>query len=213
MTKDTVIAARMRRQALDQPLQSKRELNEIQQRVLDVVQEIGPADTDQMKEELDGDPLLKKQIMPALHRMQEAFLVFEEQTETTWEHGWSDFESEWPEIDLERRLWEEAASEVLSRFFDAMVFATLDQVRDWSGWSAAKVRKLLASMEANGKIQAATVEGVGEGGIAELPDVDLNVARKTLMIHRSDFLATAYAFEHKERYGDLEVLQYLLIDG
>jgi len=33
------------------------------------------------------------------------------------------------------------------------------------------------------------------------------------MIHRSDFLATAYASENKERYGDLEVLQYLLIDG
>jgi len=51
------------------------ELNDVQQRVLDVVQEIGPVSGNQIKEETDrggGEPLLKKQIMPALHRMQEA---------------------------------------------------------------------------------------------------------------------------------------------
>ncbi len=80
------------------------DLNDTQHRVLDVVQEIGPAKTDQIKEVVDqdeGELLLKKQIMPALHRVQEAFVVLKNQTETNWDRGWSDFASEWPAVDFE----------------------------------------------------------------------------------------------------------------
>jgi len=138
------------------------DLNDTQQRVLDVVQEIGPANTDQITEVVDqdgGEPLLKKQIMPALHRMQEAFIVFEDQTETNWDRGWCDFEAEWPAVDLEAQSWEEAAEEVIRRFFHAMVFATFDQVRDWACWPVTKIKKLLARMEDEGRILR--IEGKG----------------------------------------------------
>ena len=104
---------------------------------------------EEIKEEVDrdgGEPLLKKHIMPALKRMQEAFMVFEDQTETDWERGWSDFETEWPEVDLSRRPWEDAAGEVVKRFLNAMVFATLDQIRDWSGWPLSKIRNSLCCL-------------------------------------------------------------------
>lgn len=192
------------------------ELNDVRQRVLDVVQEIGPVSGSQIKEETDrdgGEPLLKKQIMPALHRMQEAFLVFEDQTETDWDRGWSDFASECSDVDLEGMSWERAAGEVTKRFLDAMVFATADQVRDWSGWSVSKTKRLMARLEAEDHIIPCNVDGLGQGWVVEEPDYDARVEKGTWMIHRSDCLVYAHTSELKERYKDLEVLQYLLIDG
>ena len=192
------------------------ELNDVQQRVLDVVQEIGPVSGSQIKEETDrdgGEPLLKKQIMPALHRMQEAFLVFEDQTETDWDRGWSDFASECSDVDLEGMSWERAAGEVVKRFLDAMVFATTDQVRDWSGWAVSKMKRLLAGLEAEGQILPCNVNGLGQGWVLERPDYDASITAGTWMIHKADFLAFANTSELKARYKDLEVLQYLLIDG
>lgn len=192
------------------------DLNDTQQRVLDAVQESGPANTDQIKEVVDqdgGDPLLKKQIMPALHRMQEAFIVFEDQTETNWDRGWCDFAAEWPAVDLDALSWERAAEEVVRRFFQAMVFATFDQVRDWSCWSLTKVKKLLDRMECDGSILPIEVKGLGEGWVLEQPDYDPTITPATWMIHRADFLAYSCVSELKARYKDFEVLQYLLIDG
>jgi hypothetical protein len=192
------------------------DLNDTQQRVLDVVQEIGPANTDQIKEVVDqdgGEPLLKKQIMPALHRMQEAFIVFEDQIETNWDRGWCEFAAEWPGVDLDAMLWEEAAEEVIRRFFHAMVFATFDQVRDWACWSVSKIKKLLARLEDEGRILPIEVKGMGEGWVLEHPDYDPEITPATWMIHRADYLAYAYTSELKARYKDFEVLQYLLVDG
>ncbi len=208
-TADLEIYATAFRKPLGEP-------NDIQHRVLDVVQEIGPVSGSQIKEETDrdgGEPLLKKQIMPALHRMQEAFLVFEDQTETDWDRGWSDFETECSDIDLERMSWERAAGEVTKRFIRAMVFATQDQVRDWSGWAVSKTKRLLAGLEAEGQITSCNVDGLGTGWVLEKPDYEPSITAGTWMIHRADCLVYAHTSELKERYKDLEVLQYLLIDG
>jgi hypothetical protein len=193
-----------------------RELNDTQHRVMDAVQEIGPADTNQIKELVDGDggaPLLKKQIMPALHRMQEAFLVFEDQTKTDWARPWADFESELTDVDLDRLSWEQAAGEVVGRFLDAMVFATLQQVKDWSGWALSRTKKLMSALEAEGTVVPCEIDGLGEGWLRENTQYDSAIVQTSHMIHRADFLAYAHSSELKERYKDLEVLQYLLIDG
>ena len=193
-----------------------KDLNDTQQRVLDVIQEIGPADSNQIKEVVDldgGAPLLKKQIMPALNRMQEAFLVFEDQTETDWVRPWGDFETEWTDVDLERRTWEQAAGIVAERFIDAMVFATFEQIRGWSCWPASKVKKLLADLERKGRLIGMKVDGLGEGWVAESAEHDSTIEPATFMMHKADFLTYSHTNELKERYKDLEVLQYLLIDG
>ena len=147
---------------------SLNELNDIKQRVLDVVQEIGPVNGDQIKEEValdGGEPLLKKQIIPALHRMQEACIVFEDQAETDWDRGWCDLTAEWSEVDLARRSWERAAGEVVKRFLKVMVFATFKQVKDWSCWSVSKTKRLMAQLEAEGDVIVCSVDGMGARGI------------------------------------------------
>lgn len=58
--------------------------NSVQASVLDAVQRAGPLTPRQIKEETG---LLNKQIMPALHRLQTAWLVYEDQVDDGWDRA------------------------------------------------------------------------------------------------------------------------------
>jgi hypothetical protein len=70
-------------------------------------------------------------------------------------------------------------------------------------------------MENAGAIVAIKVEGLGEGWM--LPEDARQESKQTpptvFMLHRSDILVRSHTSELKRRFGDHEVLQYLLIDG
>ena len=59
----------------------------------------GPLNIEAMKR-MTG--LLVKQITPALHRLQEAFLVFEDQFDGEWDRGWYLFDEMFPDVDPAR---------------------------------------------------------------------------------------------------------------
>jgi len=187
-------------------------LNRIQGTVLKAVQTMGGLTPRQIKEETG---LLIKGIMPALHRLQEAFLVHEDQVDSEWERCWYDFASEWPEIDLEDIPWEAAAERVLLRFLRGHVFATMEQVKDWSQLPSRPLRALVSGMEKNRAMAPVTVERIGEGWVCQ-EDVSLradSAPPSAFMVHRADTLVLSHASELKRRFGDREALQYLLIDG
>jgi len=197
---------------------SVKKLNYNQQMVLEIVRDIGPLSPRQIKEEsqLIEDPgLLNKEIMPALHRMQEAFVVFEDQPDNDWERNWGDFEAEWPDVNLDAMSWEEAASEVVKRFLHAHVFATLEQIKDWSCFNLRSLKTLLSAMEAKGDLLPTVVDGLGEGWLCtDAGDLkNSEVPPSVLMMHRADPLVKSHSSELKDRFGGDEVLQYLLIDG
>jgi len=194
------------------------QLNATQAHVLEVVRGAGGITPRQIKEEtrLGGsEGLLNKQIMPALHRLQSAFLVFEDQVDSDWERGWYAFEAEWPETDVDAVPWEDAAAEVLERTVCAQVFATLEQLGDWSGFRRRALRDVVADLEAEGRLVGACADGLGEGwvcaGDVKLEDEDVPVS--AIMLHKADPLARFHESELKRRFGGVEVLQYLLIDG
>ena len=187
-------------------------LNEQQQRVFETVQEAGPITPRQFKEETG---LLNKQIMPALHRLQEAFLVYEDQVDSDWNRGWYDFAAEWPEVGLNDDQWETAAGQVLLRFLQGHVFATFEQLRDWSQFPARSLTALMAEMEGQNRVVRRTVEGLGDGWL-RAEDTSLrehHVAPSVFMLHKADPLVRSHVSELKRRFGKREVLQYLLIDG
>ena len=45
---------------------------------------------------------LVKEITPVLHRLQEAFLIYEDQNGGEWDRGWYEFSEMFPEINLEK---------------------------------------------------------------------------------------------------------------
>ena len=188
------------------------QFNAVQEPVYQALWSAGPLTPRQLKEETG---LLNKQIMPALHRLQQAFLVYEAQEDSSWERSWSLLEAEWPDVDLQRINWEEAAAQVLTRFLRSQVFATLAQFREWSQFAVRKLRQVLEEMEAAGRIVPCEIEGLGKGW--SLPE-DRELERRrpprvVHMLHKADPLVKGHIGELKERFAGREVLQYLLIDG
>ena len=184
--------------------------NSNQQLVYDTLAHVGPLAPRQLKEETG---LLNKELMPVLHRLQEAFLVYEDQVDEDWERAWHIFEREWPGVSIQPELCERAAKEVLRRFLHAHVFATLEQIKDWSGWPARDIKHLLGSLESDGLLIRRNIGGLGEGWIEQEPSDSQEPPPLVFMLHKADPLVRANASELKERFAGLEVLQYLLIDG
>ncbi|MHB0935361.1 MAG: DNA glycosylase AlkZ-like family protein [Armatimonadota bacterium] len=184
----------------------------LQRLVFHALETAGPLTPRQLSEETE---LMNKEVMPALHRLQEAFLVYEDQLTCDNERGWYVFESEWPEITIADDRWESSASEVLLRFLQGHVFTTAGQVKDWSCWVGKDVKRLLDGLSARGAILPVAVAGLGDGWMraedADLPATSAPPA--VFMLHKADPLVRSHASELKARYHGLEVLQYLLIDG
>jgi hypothetical protein len=186
--------------------------SEIQGRVLDAVRSTGPLTPRQLKEETG---LLNKQIMPALQRLQTAFLVYEDQLDDDWERSWYDFGAEWPGVSIGEEHRESAVAEVLGRFLHAHVFATLEQIRDWSRIPARQISGVLHDLEVRKLVHRCTVSGVGEGYRLSEDEAgpDDSPPPGVFILHRADFLVRSHASELKRRFPGREVLQYLLVDG
>ncbi len=195
--------------AFRKPMKS---LNELQQSVHDAIAGAGLLTPRQIAE-ATGE--LNKKVMPALHRMQTAFLVYEDQPDNDWERGWYVFEDEWPDVNLGRRTQEEAAADVIARFLQADVFATAEQIKDRTAFPKRLIDRVMADMESVGRARAVEIQGLGVGWMlpGDVPEPQAGDARSTFMLHKSDPLVQSHVSELKRRYAGLEALQYLLIDG
>jgi hypothetical protein len=186
--------------------------SEVQQLVLDAVRSTGPLTPRQLKEETG---LLNKEIMPALRRLQIAFLVYEDQLDDDWERSWYDFSSEWPGVRVDEERRESAVAEVLRRFLHSHVFATLEQIRDWSRLPIRQIERVLGSLEARKLVRCRAITGVGEGYC--LPEdqtqADASPPPGVFILQKGDFLVRSHATELKRRFPGREVLQYLLVEG
>ena len=186
--------------------------NAYQHEVMEAVQSAGPLTPRQLKDETG---LLNKRIMPALHRLQQAFLVYEDQVTSDWERSWYDFESEWMDIVIEEARKVPAIKEVLKRFLKAQIFATFQQFKDWSRFTVKQLNDALHALTEKGTILPQTVKDLGQGWV--LPeDVSLqpqSVLPSVFMLNKADILVRSHMAEVKKRFKGLEVLQYLLIDG
>jgi hypothetical protein len=185
---------------------------ETQETVLDAVRRVGPLTARQIKEETG---LLNKRIMPALQRLQSAWLVYEDQLDDDWDRPWYAFETEWPGVEIREERQGEAVPEVLLRFLHGHVFATRENLLDWSRLPGRLLDRTLRELEGEGRIVHCEVKGPGKGFCrpedAELPEAEPETS--LFVMHKGDFLTRARASELKRRFGSTDILQYLLIDG
>ena len=185
-------------------------LNRVQQTVLDVVQRAGPVTIHQIKEETG---LLSRQIVPALHRLQKAFLVYEDQIDSDWERAWYDFETEWPDTDLSEGDSVSALSTVIRNYLQVQVFATSRHVADWSGLPLRKVEEALLLLAQDNSIRRVRVAPGTDGWLlGDAPDSS-QVPRQVIVLSQADLLVRSYASDLKRRFPGREILKYLLIDG
>jgi len=186
-------------------------LTSTEMEVLGAVRELGPITPRLLKEETG---ILAKKVGPALARLQRAFLVFEDQTETTWERGWSLFSSAFPDLHLDLTNRDEAAKRVLGAFFEAHVFATPEQLRDWGELPVRDLKAWMELLRAAGHIEPRAIKGLGEGWISTRVEPPTATPERSVhMLHLQDGLVRAHRSELKRRFAGREILQYLLIDG
>lgn len=186
--------------------------SDVQGKVYDALCFGGPLTPALLKDETG---LLKKQINPALQRLQEAFLIYEDQVDEDWERAWYEFASEWPEIVLDDERRDSDAAEVLTRFLSAFVFANDEQLLDWSQWPARRVAGLVSALECDGRAVATEVSGLGLGWMAssaaQLPDV--SPAAGIFLLNRGDFLSRTHRSELERRFGRRDILRFLYSRG
>lgn len=190
----------------------------IQRRLLELIEREGPLTIQMMKEETG---LLVKQITPALHRLQEAFLIYEDQYDGEWDRGWYRFGEMFPDINLEKYTRFEALKTVLPRFaYRQALFDT----------AMAKSFYKLPEKEIKAAVSVLVADGVlifTDNGYLLKTDAELlktytaPAPRFIYAMHRNDFLVKSSGHILKERLKPLyerleydhEPLQYLLVDG
>lgn len=186
--------------------------------LLELIEKAGPYNIQQIKEETG---LLVKEITPILHRLQEAFLIYEDQYDGEWDRGWYRFAEVFPEVDKEKYSRTEALKKVLIRFAYRFV------------WFDSKMAKSFYRLPEK-EIRAAITELVSEGVLSEEDEgymlasdkdvlADYEPVKKNCVcaLHRNDILYKAFEPQLKDWIAKLtknldydhEPLQYLLIDG
>ena len=191
-----------------------------QRRLLTLIEREGPLTIQMMKEETG---LLVKEITPALHRLQEAFLIYEDQYDGEWDRGWYRFAEMFPDIDPEKYTRLEALKIVLQRFayrlvlFDtamAKSFYKLPEKEIKAAVSALVSDEVLTETEKGYMLKTDHIKLAGCGNTR-------NTIASVYALHRNDILVKSNEqllkdqfrpiFEHLEY--DHEPLQYLLVDG
>lgn len=191
---------------------------ENQLRIFKLIETEGPLNIQQIKEETG---MLVKEITPILHRLQEAFLIYEDQYDGEWDRGWYKFSEIFPDKDLQKYTRQSALTHVLQRFsYRHVLFDT----------SMAKSFYKLPEKEIKTAVNELVAEGIlisAEGGFMLKTDMDFLASytpkpvKCVYAMHRNDFLYKSNEHVLKEQLKPLyeslpydhEPLQYLFIDG
>ncbi len=205
MPEDMEVFACLYRKKLDKPTYRQAQL-------LELIEREGPLNIKQMKE---STGMLVKEITPALHRLQEAFLIYEDQYDGEWDRGWYKFEEIFPDIKLDKYSRCEALKILLLRFAYRLV---------WLDAETAMSFFKLPLKDIKSAAEALITEGVlteSDGGYLLKADIELlNIyngkpPKSVYAMHRNDFLVKSDERRLKEKYthGYPDTLYYLLIDG
>lgn len=156
-----------------------------------------------------------RELSAELQRLQEGFLVYEEQLETEWDNPWYHLEREqgqWLDQAPDPR---DARLEVIRRFARAYVATTAREAKEWSGLPTREVRDYLEALVTAGHLVKATVVGWGERYVvADLPTGPLAAGESSLAIlDPGDPLVLAQASHLKAAFPGLPVLKYVYWGG
>ena len=192
--------------------------SEDQLMLLNIINTMGPLTIQQIKEETG---LLVKQITPILHRLQEAFLIYEDQYDGEWDRGWYRFTEMFPDADPEKYTRAQALKIVLPRFARRLVWFDSAMARSFYRLPEKEIRLALTELVSDGVLVPA------DSGYLLASDAELLKTyapaplHSVYAIHRNDVLYKAHEHILKDLAArwtsglpyDHEPLQYLLIDG
>lgn len=211
MSEDMELFASLYRKPLTRPTPEQTE-------ILTLIENAGPFNIQQLKEETG---LLVKQITPILHRLQEAFLIYEDQYDGEWDRGWYRFDEMFPEVNVERYSRGEALKILLQRFAYRTVWFDTAMAKVFYRVPEKEIRIAAAQLAAEGILVPRESGYLRKDDAALLEDYEPRNIRSVYALHRNDFLYRIQEPALKQMVKslteglpyDCEPLQYLLIDG
>ena len=189
-----------------------------QLRLLELIETAGPLNIQQIKEETG---LLVKQITPILHRLQEAFLIYEDQYDGEWDRGWYRFAEMFPSINLNKYTRTEALKIILQRFAYRIVCFDTAMAKSFYKIPEKEIKASVGELIAEGILVESEHGYMRKQDMELLDSYECKSIRFVYAIHRNDFLYKAHEHILKKMAKELtegleydhEPLQYLLIDG
>ena len=195
-----------------------KQLSFTQMRILETIERTGPLNIQQIKEETG---FLVKEITPALHRLQQAFLVYEDQYDGEWDRSWYRFEEMFPDMNQRRYPRVDALKELLIRFSRRNVVFTLQMAKDFYKLPGREIQACIDAL-CKEQMLAETEDGymLTQDRLL-LEDYTCRHFSSVYALHRNDFLYKSNETQLQNRIKsmteqlpyDHEPLQYLLIDG
>lgn len=211
LSEDMELFACLYRKPLTNPTPSQTE-------ILTLIENAGPFNIQQLKEETG---LLVKQITPILHRLQEAFLIYEDQYDGEWDRGWYRFEEMFPNVNLQRYTKTEALKILLQRFAYRIVWFDTAMAKAFYHVPEKEIRNAAAELVSEGILVSRESGYLLKSDAALLQNYEPKDSRCVYALHRNDFLYKVQEPALKQMTKNLteglaydcEPLQYLLIDG
>jgi len=180
--------------------------------LLELIEREGPLTIQQMKEETG---MLVKEITPALHRLQAAFLVYEDQYDGEWDRGWYIFNEMFPDTDLRKYTRLDALKILLRRFtyrhvrFDAQMAKSFFKMPD------KEIKAAIIGLTSDGALAETENGYVLREDLEAIQTYAADTPKAVFAMYRNDFLVKSNEHWLKERYTHSypDTLYYILIDG
>jgi len=197
-----------------------------------------PLTIQQMKEETG---MLVKEITPVLHRLQEAFLIYEDQYDGEWDRGWHPFTDMFPGVDLQKHTRHEALKVLLSRFAYRMVYFDIAMAKAFYKLPGKDLQKATDELLAEGVLitcgngyvlkddahtvgktdtdRSKTADNLDADQTAAIYEAGMDygtaLSPSVFVIHRNDILVKTIESELKARFTHdyPDTMHYLLVDG
>ena len=190
----------------------------IQRKLLTLIEREGPLTIQMMKEETG---LLVKEITPALHRLQEAFLIYEDQYDGEWDRGWYRFGEMFPNIDPEKYTRLDALKTVLQRFAYRLVLFDIVMAKSFYKLPEKEIKAAVSALVTDGVLNETDNGYLLKTDAEFLQTYTASAPRFVYALHRNDILVKSNDQLLKEQFKpiyehleyDHEPLQYLLVDG
>lgn len=182
-----------------------------QAEILELIAREGPLTIQQIKETTG---YLVKEITPVLHRLQEAFSIYEDQYDGEWDRGWYKFEDMFPNIDLAKYTRIDALKIILIRFAFRHVLFDVIMAKSFYRLPEKEIKTAVNLLLEENKICELESGYVLKQDLQEIEKYDAP-PKFIYLMHRNDFLVRSneHLIKDKFKQAECEILQYLLIDG
>lgn len=185
--------------------------------IISLIEHEGPINVQGMKDVLG---MYVKDITPYLHKLQTAFIVFEDQKSVEGDRGYYFFESEFPEVNLNRYEKIEAIKIILMRFQSLMVWFQIEMAESFYKLSKKEIQRAIDELVNEHQLRKLMIDNQ-EGYISptDLDQINTQQVADTtsqfFSLNKNDFYAKAMESRLKSIFpkNKYEPMYYLLYQG